>query len=129
MKVNICGIPHNVIEKVDSFDKDIHFGMIDYINTDIIINKNLSPSLKKNVVMHEMIHGILTHLGYTELSNDEIFVNSFASALAMAFDIKVMEDDEEYQKCENCKHFGLKEDQEPCVNCKKNYTSEWEPEK
>lgn len=129
MKVNICGIPHTVVQKEDAFDKDIHFGMIDYINANITINKNLSPSLKKNVVIHEMVHGILTQLGYCELSSDEIFVNSFASALAMAFNIKVMEDDEEYQKCENCKHFETLENQEPCVSCRNIYTNEWEPMK
>ena len=47
----------------------------------------------------------------------------------MAFDIKAMENDEEYQTCENCKYMDEYEEKEPCVNCKKNYTSEWEPEK
>ena len=75
MKVNICGMPHDIVQKEDAFDKDIHFGMIDYKNAKIFINKDLNPILKKNVIIHEMVHGMLTHLGYCELSNDEIFVN------------------------------------------------------
>ena len=30
MIVNICGIPHKVVECEDRFDVDIHFGQIDY---------------------------------------------------------------------------------------------------
>ena len=126
MKVNICGMSHDIVQKEDVFDKDIHFGMIDYKNAKIFINKDLNPVLKKNVIIHEMVHGMLTHLGYCELSNDEIFVNSFASALSMAFDIKPMESDNEYQSCGNCKYMEEYEDSEPCINCCKNYTSEWE---
>lgn len=125
MKVNICGIPHNVIELEDNFDADKHFGMIDYINTKITINKNLSPGLKKNVIMHEMLHGMLVHLGYTELSNDEVFVNSLTSALAIAFDLK-NEGVRKDRSCDNCKYMEVSEDSEPCIKCCKNYTSEWE---
>lgn len=30
MTVNICGIPHKVVECEDKFDVDSHFGQIDY---------------------------------------------------------------------------------------------------
>ena len=30
MRVNICGIQHEIIEMDDNFDLDCHFGQIDY---------------------------------------------------------------------------------------------------
>ena len=42
MIVNICGIPHKVIECEDHFDVDTHFGQIDYKACEIIINKNMT---------------------------------------------------------------------------------------
>jgi len=47
MIVNICGIPHRVIEKEDSFDADIHFGIIDYPKAEITINAALPDVLKR----------------------------------------------------------------------------------
>lgn len=35
MIVNICGIPHKVIECEDKFNKDLHFGQIDYEKAEI----------------------------------------------------------------------------------------------
>ena len=38
MKVNICGIPHKVVECEDKFNIDCHFGQIDYKPCEIRIN-------------------------------------------------------------------------------------------
>jgi hypothetical protein len=38
-----------------------------------------------------MIHGILVHLGYTEQSQDETFVQALANAIYQGFDIRVKE--------------------------------------
>lgn len=93
MKVNICGIPHKVIECEDKFDVDAHFGQIDYKTCEIRINKDMTEESKKETLCHEMVHGMLTHLGYTNYSNDEVFVQSLANAIYQGFEIKVESED------------------------------------
>lgn len=88
MKVNICGIPHTVIECADNFDVDTHFGQIDYKTCEIRINKNISYESKKETLCHEVVHGILVHLGYAELSQDEQFVQALGNAIYQVFDIR-----------------------------------------
>ena len=90
MKVNICGIPHKVIECEDKFDCDCHFGMIDYKTCEIRINKDMSEESKKETLCHEMVHGMLIHLGYTNYSSDEQFVQALSSAIYQGFEVKVI---------------------------------------
>ena len=89
MKVNVCGIPHKVVECEDKFDVDLHFGQIDYKTCEIRINKGITEDSKKETLCHEMVHGMLTHLGYTELSHDEQFVQALGNAIYQGFEIKV----------------------------------------
>ena len=56
--VNICGLPHKVIEKEDSFDIDCHFGQINYKKCEIKINKDMTEEAKKETICHEIVHGI-----------------------------------------------------------------------
>ena len=88
MTVNICGVPHKVVECEDKFDLDIHFGLIDYKNCEIRINKDLSEEAKKETLCHEMVHGILVHLGYNEQSQDEQFVQALGNAIYQGFELK-----------------------------------------
>lgn len=88
MTVNICGIPHEVIEHDDNFDIDAHFGMIDFKKCEIRINKGMSEECKKETICHEIVHGILVHLGYHEQSNDEQFVQALGNAIYQTFEIK-----------------------------------------
>lgn len=88
MIVNICGLPHKVVECEDKFDTDCHFGQIDYKTCEIRINKDLSPEAKKETLCHEMVHGILVHLGYNNLSGDEQLVQALGNAVYQGFDIK-----------------------------------------
>lgn len=85
MIVNICGIAHKVIEVEDYFDSDIHLGQIDYKRAEIRINKNASPDIKKETICHEMLHGILVHIGRDDLSQDESFVTALANAIYQGF--------------------------------------------
>ena len=86
MTVNICGIPHKVIECDDSFNaNEIHFGQINYKDCTIRISKDMTVDMKNEALCHEMIHGILVHLGYNEQSNDEQFVQALASAINQGF--------------------------------------------
>jgi Zn-dependent peptidase ImmA (M78 family) len=91
MKVNICGIPHTVIECEDHFDVDTHFGQIDYKACEIMINENMATEAKEETICHEMVHGILVHLGYSEQSQDETFVQALANAIYQGFDIRIKE--------------------------------------
>ena len=89
MTVNICGIPHKIIECEDTFNTDAqHFGMIDYLKCEIKINKNLPAPLKAETICHEMVHGMLIHLGYTDLSDNEQLVQALAMAIHQGFRIQ-----------------------------------------
>ena len=87
-KIFICGIPHTVIECEDAFDVDAHFGQIDYKACEIRINKNMSEEAKKETLCHEILHGMLVHLGYGEKSDDEQFVQSLGNAIYQTFTLK-----------------------------------------
>ena len=88
MKVNICGIHHGVIECEDNFDIDAHFGQIDYQHCCIRINEELPFQAKNETICHEMLHGMLVHLGYDEQSQDEQFVTALANAINQGFVIR-----------------------------------------
>lgn len=92
MKVNICGIIHEVVEKEDAFDSDnCHYGQIDYKTCEIEINKKLDDEIKKETIFHEMLHGMLVHLGYYEESQDEKFVQALSNAMYQGFEVKEQE--------------------------------------
>lgn len=86
--VNICGLPHEVIEVEDHFDMDCHMGMIEYKSLKIKINKDMPEIAKNETICHEMVHGILVHTGHVDLSNDEQFVQALGNAIYQGFDIK-----------------------------------------
>lgn len=88
MTVNICGVPHKVVECEDKFDVDAHFGQIDYKSAEIRINKNMTDANKKETICHEMVHGMLVHLGYNDYANDEQFVQALGNAIYQGFEIK-----------------------------------------
>lgn len=90
MKVNICGIPHTVVECEDKFNSDCHFGMIDYQTCEIRINKDMSEESKKETLCHEMVHGMLIHLGYSSYSSDEQFVQALSNAIYQGFEAKII---------------------------------------
>ena len=85
MTITILGIPYR-IEEVDIVNKyDPADGEIDYENCVIKIDKHLPTSLKNQVLMHEVMHGILILLGYMEDAKDEQKVQGLATALHMLF--------------------------------------------
>lgn len=70
------------IEEVEQIDKyERLLGQIEYIEQKIKIDKNISEDMKKEVLIHEIFHGILEKLGYIELNEDEQKVQSIASTL------------------------------------------------
>lgn len=88
MTVNICGLPHEVIEAEDAFNVDCHMGMISYKDLQIKINKDMPTMAKDETICHEMVHGILTHLGYLQMADDEQFVQALGNAINQGFLIK-----------------------------------------
>ena len=50
MIVNICGIPHKVVECEDKFNIDCHFGQIDFKACEIRINKDMTDANKKETI-------------------------------------------------------------------------------
>lgn len=70
-KVKIMATDYK-IEEVEQIDKDRRIlGEIDYINQTIKLEKGLPNELKKEILLHEILHGILEKLGFDALNNDE----------------------------------------------------------
>ena len=91
MKVNICGVPHEVVEYEDKFDVDCHYGQIDYKDCEIRINRDMAEDIKAETICHEMIHGIFVHLGYNDYANDEQLVQALGNAIYQGFVIRDMD--------------------------------------
>lgn len=71
-----------IVEEVEQIDKYQRLlGQINYCEQRILIDKNISEDMKREILIHEILHGILEKLGYTEINNDEQKVQSIASTL------------------------------------------------
>ncbi len=86
--VNICGIPYRVMECVDSFNIDLHFGQIDYAGAIIKINMMASDEIKMQALFHEMLHGMLVLIGRNSEAEDEQLVQALANAMYQSFRLK-----------------------------------------
>ena len=87
--VTICGIPYKVILTEDVFDAtDRHLGQIDYVKCEIRVNKELKGEALKETIAHEIVHGMLFHLGYSSESQNEQLVQALGNAINQTFDIK-----------------------------------------
>lgn len=95
MKVNICGMSHKVIEVEDNFNTLLNMGMIEFTTQTIKINKDMSESMKDEALCHEMVHGILVHIGRQDLSTDETLVQALGNAIWQGFEIRKFEESEE----------------------------------
>lgn len=95
MTISICGIPHEVVYANDVFDNDTHYGQIDYGKAAIKISKDVSKEQQDEALCHEILHGILVHIGKDELSQDESFVQCLSNALYQSFEPKFLRGEEE----------------------------------
>lgn len=50
----------------------------------------MKDEFKQETIAHEIVHGILTHLGHDDLSENEQFVCALSNALIQSFDIKFL---------------------------------------
>lgn len=89
-KIKICGVPYKIkeVDVIDEADEGIIQGKIIYSQGLILIKKGLPKKLKKSVIFHEVLHGILVQLGYNEQSADETFVQSVSNAMYQIFEFK-----------------------------------------
>lgn len=67
------------VEQIDKFRRLL--GEIDYCEQKIKIDKNIPEDLKRETLIHEILHGILEKLGFEEINNDEQKVHSIASTM------------------------------------------------
>lgn len=83
--INILGIPYEIRE-VDLIDKDTHLvGQINYAEQVIKVEKGLGSEYRRQTIIHEVVHGILEALGYSDINSDEQKVQGIASALHQVF--------------------------------------------
>lgn len=83
-KIKILATEYEVeeVEQIDKYERLL--GQINYEEQKIQIDKNISEDMKKEVLIHEILHGILEKLGYVELNEDEQKVHSIASTMYLA---------------------------------------------
>lgn len=86
--VNICGIPHQIIEKDYIEGNGCVLGEIEYRSCTISMRKDQTPEMYRQTLIHEMVHGMLVMIGRNELSEDETFVQTLALAISQTFDLK-----------------------------------------
>lgn len=80
-EVKIMGLTYKV-QEVNVVDKNEPlWGQIDYQNQVIKIDAEMSDERKCQTFMHELLHGVLTELGYRQLNEDENAVQSISAAL------------------------------------------------
>lgn len=79
-KFNLFGETYNVKYLV-KIDKENSVGEYDPVKNTIKIKKGLLPEQEVQTFLHEIVHCILDNLGYKNLHEDEVFVDTFAKAL------------------------------------------------
>ena len=90
MKIKICGIPYEIeyVPVIDEAEEGITQGKILYSQAKILIKDGLTQELEESVIFHEVLHGILMLLGYSEQSADEQFVQALSNAMWQMFDLR-----------------------------------------
>ena len=80
-KVKILATEYEVEEdeQIDKYTRLL--GQIEYTEQKIKIDKNISEDLKREVLLHEILHGIFEKLNYEGINNDEQKVHSIASTM------------------------------------------------
>lgn len=69
------------VKQLLKIHKDGRWGEHQPTGNIIKIKKDLNTEQKEQVYLHEIVHCILTNLSYTELNDNEEFVDRFAKAL------------------------------------------------
>ena len=90
MIIKIFNVPFKIeeVDVIDEAGEGITQGQIVYSESKIYIKKSLPKELKKSVLFHEVLHGMLEMLGYPKLSEDETFVQGMSMLMYQMFDFK-----------------------------------------
>jgi hypothetical protein len=86
-KVKISGIEYEIAitENRKANDAgDILLGEIVYHDATIYINEEQNEQLREATLLHEIVHGILYHMG-SEMNDNEKFIEGFSSGLHQVF--------------------------------------------
>ncbi len=84
-KINILGLDYKVKQVDEVSNSDYMMGLIDVEKQKILLCKGMTEQHKKQVLVHEAIHGTLNQLGYLKESDDEALVNSLSCSLCHIF--------------------------------------------
>lgn len=79
-RINILGVPYDVLE--DSLEDEN--GYISPKKQVIVLNSNLERRKREQVFLHEVVHGILDQLCYSDLYENECLVQGLAIGLHQA---------------------------------------------
>lgn len=79
-KFNLFGETY-IVKYVVKIDEEDSVGEYDPEKNTIKIKKGLLPEQQVQTFLHEIVHCILDNLGYKNLHEDEILVDTFAKAL------------------------------------------------
>ena len=91
IRVDICGIPYQVIEVDSNCRADMSMGRADSKTATITINRDMPKEVKESSLIHEWIHSVLDCTGFGEYSNDEKLVCALQNELYRAgFRVKAM---------------------------------------
>lgn len=84
-EIKILGIKFSIleVEVVNKFEP--RKGEINYLSNEIRIDITMPDDLKKQVLMHEILHAVFDLIGMPELGEDENKVQSIATALHQVF--------------------------------------------
>ena len=88
-EVKLCGVTHKITYKKDNFNKESsNLGYIDYVTGTIVINSNASEDIQNESLCHELVHGMLFHLGYNEECGNEKFIQALGNAIYQTFEVR-----------------------------------------
>jgi len=74
----ICGVPFEIVERPRNARDDDNMGKCDIVESKIFINADMSNETKGATLVHEWIHGVLSHSG---IEHDEVTVSVLANEL------------------------------------------------
>ena len=81
-KISLGGIPVKIKYKELKDSEHNAFGMFSVTSNGyvIYIDKNLKGKIRKNVILHELVHCIFYHIGATDYDN-ELLIQSITNSL------------------------------------------------
>lgn len=80
-EIVILGVPYKVRVVPFISRDDLLVGQIDYFQQEILIIEGLSEEMFRVTLLHEILHGIFSQLGFDGEEENEHLIQSLATAL------------------------------------------------